>query len=190
MILSTLASIEVVGYYAVATKVAELLRPVSASLTFVFRPLVASLPLAEARAQGLVLYRRFFALNLGGVAILALIGGPLIVTFFGAEFSASVPAFQILLIGLAAHGADGVLNGYNVGIGRPEFNSYTALIALVVTVVGDLLMIPQYGLIGAAVVSSVAYTVKAGVLAAIFLSTSGISLSELLGVKEYTPDLA
>jgi O-antigen/teichoic acid export membrane protein len=185
-----MASVEVVGYYAVATKVAELLRPVSAGLTFVFRPLVASLPLREARAQGLVLYRRFFALNLAGVIVLALIGGPMIVTFFGQDFAASVPAFQILLIGLAAHGADGVLSGYNVGIGRPEFNSYTALIALVVTVVGDLIMIPLYGLIGAAIVSSVAYTVKAAVLAAIFLFTADIRVSELLGVKEYSPDLA
>jgi O-antigen/teichoic acid export membrane protein len=190
MILSTMASVEMVGYYAVATKVAELLRPVSASLTFVFRPLVASLPLHEARAQGLVLYRRFFALNLGGVVVLAVVGGPLILTFFGPDFAASVPAFQILLIGLAAHGADGVLSGYNVGVGRPEFNSYTALIALVVTVIGDVIMIPLYGLIGAAIVSSVAYTVKAAVLATIFLFTADIRISELLGVKEYSPDLA
>lgn len=190
MILSTLSSVEIVGYYAVATKVAELLRPVSASLTFVLRPLIASLPISEARAQGVVLYRRFFALNLAGVAILAFIGGPLIVHVFGREFAAAVPAFEILLIGLAAQGADGVLNGYNVGIGRPEFNSYTALVALVVTVAGDVAFIPVYGLMGAAAVSAAAYTVKAATLATIFLSTSGVTVPELLGVKEYGADIA
>jgi Na+-driven multidrug efflux pump len=95
-----------------------------------------------------------------------------------------------LLIGLAAHGADGVINGYNVGIGRPEFNSYTALAGLVVTIGGDVLLIPQYSLIGAAVASSAAYTVKSIAMTVIFLSTSGVSFRQLLGFEEYLPDAA
>jgi len=190
MILSALANVEVVGYYSVATKVAEAFRPLSASLTFVLRPLIASLPIGQARAQGVLLYRRVFALNLALVLVMAVAGGPLIIHLFGAEFAAAVPAFQILLIGLAAHGADGVLNGYNVGIGRPELNSYTALAALVITVVGDITLIPHYSLLGAAVTSSVAYTTKTAVLTAIFLVTSGVTLPELVGLKEYSPDPA
>lgn len=190
MILSTLSTVEVVGYYAVASQVAELFRPLSHSLSYVLRPLMASLSVAEARVRGVFLYRRVFLLNLGLVLIMALAGGHLIVRFFGEEFSVAVPAFQILLIGLAAHGADGVLAGYNVGIGRPEFNTYTALAALVITVAGDLVLIPPYGLIGAAIASSIAYSVKAVVLTAFFLSSAGITLAQLTGVKEYSPDAA
>jgi len=190
MILSALSNVEVVGYYAIATKVAEVLRPLSASLTFVLRPVIAGLPVAEARARGVVLYRRFFAINLGAIVVMAFVGGPVIVHLFGTEFARAVPAFQILLIGLAAQGADGVLNGYNVGIGRPEFNSYTALVALIVTVVGDTLFIPQYGLVAAAAVSSAAYTVKSATLAAIFVVSSGITVPQLIGMKEYGPDIA
>jgi O-antigen/teichoic acid export membrane protein len=187
MILSFLANVEVVGYYAVASKVAELFRPLSASLTFVLRPLIASLPAHEARAKGVFLYRRFFAINLGAVVLMALVGPAIIIHLFGPQFAAAVPAFQILLFGLAAHGADGVVNGYNVGIGRPEFNSYTALAGMVVTVVGDVTLIPTYSLIGAAVTSSAAYTVKAVAMTAIFLATSGVSLRQLIGFEEYTP---
>lgn len=190
MILSALASIEVVGYCAVAHKAAELFRPLSASLSFVLRPLIASLSLAEARARGVFLYRRVFAINLVAVVIMAFVGGPLIIHLFGAEFAPAVPAFQILLIGLAAHGADGVLSGYNVGIGRPEFNTYTALAGLVFTIAGNLVLIPSYGLIGAAIASSAAYTVKAATFTAIFLATSGVSLTQLAGLKEYSPDPA
>jgi O-antigen/teichoic acid export membrane protein len=188
MILSTMASAEVVGCYAVASKVAELFRPLSASLTFVLRPVIASLSVTEARAQGVVLYRRFFLINLAAIVVMAFTGGPLILYFFGPEFAPAIPAFQILLFGLAAHGADGVLNGYNVGIGKPEFNSYTALAGLVVTVIGDLALIPYYSLIGAAVASTVAYTVKAVTLTALFLATSGVTLRQLAGFEEYVPD--
>ena len=190
MILSVLAPVEVVGYYAVATKVAETFRPLSAAFTFVLRPMIASLSVSEARAQGVALYRRVFALNLVLVFIMAFAGGPIIIRMFGPDFAAAVPAFQILLIGLAALGGAGVLNGYNVGIGRPEFNSYTALAGLVITVIGDVTLIPQYSLMGAAFTSSVAYTVKAAALTFLFLSTSGISLPQLMGMKEYSPDAA
>jgi len=190
MILSMLAPVEIVGYYAVATKVAETFRPLSAAFTFVLRPMIASLSMSEARAQGVALYRRVFALNLVLVFIMAFAGGPIIIRMFGPDFAAAVPAFQILLIGLAALGGAGVLNGYNVGIGRPEFNSYTALAGLVITVIGDVTLIPSYSLMGAAFTSSVAYTVKAVALTFLFLSTSGISLPQLMGMKEYSPDAA
>ena len=190
MILSMLAPVETVGYYAVATKVAETFRPLSAAFTFVLRPMIASLSVSEARAQGVALYRRVFALNLVLVFTMAFAGGPIIIRMFGPDFAAAVPAFQILLIGLAALGGAGVLNGYNVGIGRPEFNSYTALAGLVITVIGDVTLIPPYSLMGAAFTSSVAYTVKAAALTFLFLSTSGISLPQLMGMKEYSPDAA
>jgi len=83
-----------------------------------------------------------------------------------------------------------VLNGYNVGIGRPEFNTYTALVGLVITVVGDVTLIPVYSLIGAAVTSSVAYSLKTAALTGLFLVTSGVTLPQLVGLKEYSPDLA
>jgi O-antigen/teichoic acid export membrane protein len=190
MILSTMASVEVVGCYSIASKVAELFRPLSASLTFVLRPLIAGLSVSEARAKGVFLYRRVFGINLAAVFIMALVGGPLIIHVFGPEFAAAVPAFQILLFGLAAHGADGVMSGYNVGIGKPEYNTYTALAGLVVTIIGDMTLIPAYSLIGAAVASSVAYTVKAATFTAIFVFTSGVTLPQLFGLKEYSPDLA
>lgn len=190
MILSTMASVEVVGCYAVASKVAELFRPISASLTYVLRPMIASLSISQARAKGVELYRRFFLINLGAIAVMAVAGGPIITRFFGPEFASAIPAFQILLVGLAAHGADGVLNGYNVGIGRPEFNTYTALIGCVLTIAGDLLLIPTWGINGAAITSSVAYTAKGLAMTMIFLATSGVTVAQLAGVEEYTADAA
>ncbi len=188
-VLSFLASNQIVGYYGVASKVAEAFRPLSQSLTFVLRPLIASLPAREAHARGVHLYRRVFAINLGLAVVMAIVGGPLIVYCFGSEFSAAVPAFQILLIGLTAHGADGVVNGFNIGIGRPEFNTYAAFVGMAVTIVLDIALIPSYSLIGAAIASSVAYTAKAVAMTVLFLSSTGTTFPQLIGLKEYSPDV-
>ena len=190
LILSAMTTVEIVGLYAVACQAAEMFRPLSASLTYVLRPFIASLSMEEARARGVYLYRRVFAVNLALVGVMALIGGPAIIMLFGEEFRGAILPFQILLIGLAAHGADGVLTGYNVGIGRPEFNTYTALVGLLATLVGDLTLIPPYGVVGAGIASSIAYTVKAVTMTAIFLTTSGVTFQQLSGLKEYSPDAA
>jgi len=170
MILSTLGSAEAVGYYAVATKIAETVRPLSGSLNFVLRPLFASLPAQEARTEGVRLLRSFFAVNFLAVTLLWLMSGIIIDRLFGPDFAAAIPACRILLVGLVAFGVDGVLNGFNVGTGRPEFNAYAAVVGLVITLAGDLTLITRYGLMGAAVTSAVAYTAKGLALAAIFVS--------------------
>jgi len=173
MILSTLGSAEAVGYYAVATKVAETVRPLSGSLNFVLRPLFATLPAEEARTQGVHLLRSFFAVNLLAVVALWLSCGIIVDRLFGPEFAAAIPACRMLLVGLVGFGVDGVLNGFNVGTGRPEFNAYAAVVGLVITLAGDLTLITRYGLTGAAVTSAVAYTAKALALAAIFVCFTG-----------------
>src|SRR5437870_2090614 len=170
MILSTLGSAEAVGYYAVATKIAETVRPLSGSLNFVLRPLFASLPAQEARTEGVRLLRSFFAVNFLAVTLLWLMSGIIIDRLFGPDFAAAIPACRILLVGLVAFGVDGVLNGFNVGTGRPEFNAYAAVVGLVITLAGDLTLITRYGLMGAAVTSAVAYTAKALALGAVFVA--------------------
>ena len=170
MILSTLGSAEAVGYYAVATKVAETVRPLSGSLNFVLRPLFASLPAGEARTHGIRLLRSFCAVNLLAVAALWLACGIVVDRLFGSEFAPAIPACRILLVGLLGFGVDGVLNGFYVGTGRPELNAYAAVVGLVITLAGDLTLISRYGLMGAAVTSAVAYTAKALALGAIFVA--------------------
>jgi O-antigen/teichoic acid export membrane protein len=183
LVLSALTSTEAVGYYAVATKVAEALRPVAGSLNFVLRPLFATLPAHESRAQGVLLYRRFSLINLTAAVGLSLASELLIVRFFGPQFAPAVPACHVLLLGLALLGGDGVLNGYNVGIGRPELNTYAALAGLAVTLVGDLTLIPRYGIMGAAGTSAVAYGVRAAAMTALFLVSARLTLGQLLGLQ-------
>jgi len=144
----------------------------SGSLNFVLRPLFANLSAEEARTQGTRLLRSFFAVNLLAVAALWLACGIVIDRLFGPQFAAATPACRILLLGLIRFGIDGVLNGFNVGTGRPELNAYAAVVGLAITLAGDLTLISRYGLTGAALTSAAAYTAKAVALAAVFVFTA------------------
>ena len=44
--------------------------------------------------------------------------------------------------------------------GRPELNMYTSFIVITVNVIGNLLLIPKFGLPGAALATTIAYTLN------------------------------
>jgi O-antigen/teichoic acid export membrane protein len=50
-----------------------------------------------------------------------------------------------------------VLTNEIAGRGYPHYNSFTSGVALILTVLFDLILIPRFGIIGAALASSIAY---------------------------------
>jgi O-antigen/teichoic acid export membrane protein len=74
----------------------------------------------------------------------------------------------VLLVGLAAGGVIGVISAYLQGVGRPGLYSAAIGAGLPVTVALDLLLIPPFGVMGAAVASTAAYVTTTAVLVAMF----------------------
>jgi O-antigen/teichoic acid export membrane protein len=66
------------------------------------------------------------------------------------------------------------------GRGRPEFGSYTAFGGLVVTVVGNVLLVPRFGAVAAAGISSLAYLGEAIYLVNRYSKVVSVSYSSLL----------
>lgn len=77
---------------------------------------------------------------------------------FGARFSPSVLPCRILTLGSCASGLSTVLGEAARSVNRPEIPSYAEFAGLVVTVALLAVLLKPYGLIGAAVASTVAYT--------------------------------
>ena len=103
--------------------------------------------------------------------IIASIVGPLIIrTFFDEWSTESFLPFQVLLVGMAAGGANGVFSGYNHGQGQPQRTAFAVAVGLAVTIALDLLLIPWWGIVGAAVASSCAYTVTALALGLLYVT--------------------
>ena len=66
------------------------------------------------------------------------------------------------------------------GRGYPGINTVIAICTMVITVLGDVLLIPRYGIIGAAVASSVGYSASLILTMTAFRGRSGIRLRFLL----------
>jgi Na+-driven multidrug efflux pump len=65
-----------------------------------------------------------------------------------------------------------VLTNEIAGRGYPQYNSINSGLGLVLTVILDLLLIPGYGVLGAAIASSVAYTAIFSVAVGFYLFVS------------------
>ena len=177
VLLGALTGPAVVGIYSVASKFAELLRLLPLSTTYVLYPKYSRDGAAGAAGEARRLLPRMGATTLMAAVPLGLGAGFLLPTVFGDEFVAAVVPAQILLVGLAGEGMSSVVTAYLYGSGRPGLNSIAMGAGLVTTVALDLLLIPRFGAIGAAVASSAAYLAVMFVLVGLFLRS--IRSSEL-----------
>lgn len=159
LILGHLAGPVPLGIYAVASKFAELVKLPALAVTWVSYPQMARLgPDGSAK-----LVRRqlpwLIGLGIAGAVVLALAAGPLLPALYGQEFVKSVVPAAIIAVGLVASPAGGLASGYLLGTRRPGTNSVLQAVGLLATLGLDVLLIPDFGVIGAAVASAIAYLV-------------------------------
>ncbi len=148
-----------VGVYSVATRVAEVFLVVPRSLRMIWHREVS----AEAASRGVSRTEQMIGVLFAGViltaplyGLAAALGVPLV---FGAEYASSSMPLLLLMPGVAALAVSMPLMGAIAGQGSPERLAVASWVALGATVALDIALIPAYGLPGAAVASSLAYTV-------------------------------
>lgn len=147
-----------VAYYAIATAVAEALWFLPTAVSTVLLPRLIRAQGGEAAWFTPLISRLTLALTtVSAVAVVAV--APFAVPLlFGASYSHAVPPLYALFPGVVAASVTKVLASYVFSQGRVAMNTGVALLALVVTVVLDLLLIPLFGIIGAAFASSASYS--------------------------------
>ena len=99
---------------------------------------------------------------------------------FGAAFDPSIVACRILLPGALMIGLNQVLYNGASALGRPALPSYAEGVSMAVTAIGLYLLVPRYGYIGAAIVSSVAYTISFVLMLIMAHRLLGLSLRVLM----------
>ena len=156
-IMSAVIGLDQLGLYAVAVSYATITFPLSGSFAMVLFPNVA----ASDREHAIEKVKRVIKINLlstGGSALFLALACPLILPLlFGADFSNSVKPALILIGGTVLLGSNYVLSDGLRGLGKPLVPSIGEAFGLVVTIVGLFIMIPRYGIIGAAWVSVISY---------------------------------
>ena len=156
-ILGAIAGPGVLGVYAVASKYAELLRLPGLALTYVLYPVFSRYSRAVAAARTRALMLPALVLSALAAIPLALAAGVVLPMLYGRSFDGAVHPTWILLAGLLGEGVAGLVSAYLYGVGRPGLNSLAVGAGVVVTVIGDLLLIRPLGAVGAAIASALAY---------------------------------
>jgi len=168
-ILGALAGPAVLGVYAIASKYAELLRLPGLAVTYVMYPAFARDRQRDARARTRALLGPAAWLTAAAAVPLGLAAGIVLPLVYGHDFAgAALPAW-ILLAGLVGESVTGLITAYLYGVARPGLNSLAIGAGVVVTVVGDLTLIPPYGAVGAAIASALAYLTTCATLLICFV---------------------
>ncbi|MCP5080807.1 MAG: oligosaccharide flippase family protein [Alphaproteobacteria bacterium] len=109
--------------------------------------------------------------SLAGTLVLVALGKPLL-WLFGPEFTAGYLSMCILLVGIMARAAAGPSQGVLVLTGRQKAAAVISFGTLIVNAGLNLVLIPAYGLTGAAIATSVAFGLES--LAALIVANRAI----------------
>lgn len=102
-----------------------------------------------------------FWFNIAVGIVLSIIAIPFINMVYTTEYTQSGVVVLYLLPGIVSLGFAKVLANYIAGIGRPGINAIGAIGGVIVNIGANLILIPKMGIIGAAVATSISYTLIA-----------------------------
>jgi O-antigen/teichoic acid export membrane protein len=164
IIVTVLVGPAALGIYAVASRVAELLRLPALAINYVLYPAYARLGGPAAAVEARAAIRRTWWVP-AALAVPVAVAAPVVLPLvYGLAFRAAIVPTWILLVGMAGGGVYGVLSAYLSAIGRPGLTSIAQAAGLVMTVALDLTLIPHLGIVGAATASTFAYLTTTCVL--------------------------
>jgi O-antigen/teichoic acid export membrane protein len=166
------------GLYSIAVSLAEMTQNVPNAMSAVLYPSVSG-DVLNADMRTTRLTRMTTLILMISCVLLASLGYPLIGLFFGAQFRPAYLSMVMLLPGMISIGCARVIAADIVGRGYPKYSAIAAWIALGATLVLDLLLIPRWGILGAAFASSVAYTISVITLTVAYHRLTGIPVRDL-----------
>ena len=171
-----------VGLLDVGTRVSESLWHVSHGVSFIAYSEITRATEAERR--------RLTAVRLLGptVAVLAVAMGAVLCipewvyteVLFTREFAGIRDVIAGLSVGIVAFGGNRILSHYFIGTGRVQVSAACSLVGLVLLCASAAVLVPRWGVTGAAVASSVAYVGMLTFSIVVFLRVTGTKAVELL----------
>jgi len=172
------------GYYTVAVSLAEMLWYLPDAAGFVLFPKTASAePEAARRFTPKVARLLLFITALAAVGLF-LVSRPLIVTLYTKQFLPALRPLWVLLPGVVALSYSKVIFSDLSGRGKPYYGTLASLVSVVLTLGLNPLLIPRWGIIGAAVVSSLAYAANAAAAVVFYTRETGNLPGQTLWVQK------
>jgi O-antigen/teichoic acid export membrane protein len=179
-LLGAIAGPRELGLYSVAVAWADALWYLPTALAYVQRPDLVRAGADEARRRAAKIFRGATVVT-GASALAMIVAAPLLcVVVFGPEFRGSVDDLRVLALGALGMMALKLFGNVLVARGRPGLQSLAIGAGFVCTVALDILLIPPFGGLGAALASTLAYTAAGLVVGIIFVRALEARASDLV----------
>jgi O-antigen/teichoic acid export membrane protein len=147
-----------VGIYSIATSTADILYLMPASIGMILFPQISGM--VEGGWDYSKKVAGITAVMMGAICVfVALIARPFIVFFYGQAFAGAADALLWLLPGVFVFSVNTIFMNFFAARGLPVIVVFSPLIALAANVLLNLYFIPQFGIKGAAMVSSFSYLI-------------------------------
>lgn len=172
-----------VGFYSIAVSLVELLYLVPELIGMILFPKLTSAGSQNINRNTMQVLRViFFVLTLATLFLFAS-SRWIIVLIYGRQYVASVALMRILLPGFLAMSLYYIFFSYFYSRGRPEIVTLIIFLTLLFKVILAFVLIPNWGIKGAAICSTVTYSFCALTFIVVFLKYSKTTLPEAFFIK-------
>ena len=89
-----------------------------------------------------------------------------------------------MLVGITVFAPTRILTAFLAGRGKPELNLIGSVAGVIVTILMDLILIPKFGGVGAAIATSLSYSITAVIAILFFKRNTGLTLNEIMVIKK------
>jgi O-antigen/teichoic acid export membrane protein len=147
------------GNYIQVSKLGQMMLVIPQIMASVVFPRTASGINQKAMSNIIMIITRIFSqLFLLAFIIVALTGKWLFPVIFGNTFNKMQLPMLIIIPGIFSLSILVLLSAYLAGKGLVKINFYAAVIGLTVMIIGDSIFVPHYGIVAAAIISTLSYT--------------------------------
>lgn len=168
------------GLYSVGVTLGELIWQLPAAIGVVlFARSANSKTDQEASNRSATLLRLSWIPLIIGSIIFWIVAPLMVEILYGAEFIEAGGVIRVLLPGIVLMVLFKILNSDLAGRGRPLFALKIYLVTLIINVVLNIILIPIYGIYGAAFASSTSYTVGALIFSVAYHRHTGLPYKDL-----------
>jgi len=173
-------SVSEVAFYSLALRFTEMVLEIPQAVGIVLYPKLASLPEDEVHRLTAQACRRTIFLT-GCCSVFIVLFGPYVIRWwYGEAYAAAGTPLLWASIGAMAMSIFVILTRAFTSQNRQVVNIAAGIPALVLNIALNLLMIPKWGIIGAAMSTAIAYSIACVILITLFVPRAGIPLHLVL----------
>jgi O-antigen/teichoic acid export membrane protein len=169
-----------VAYYAIAARLAEHMMTVPQSLGLALFPRLAGADVARAHLMTATACRQTLAVTTTVGLGLCLLGRWLITTWYGADYASAADPLVFICLGVVMMSLYVLLSRNFTSRNKQVVNIISAYLALFGNLGMNVILIPRYGIVGAAVATAISYSAAALLLLVFFLMESRLAWHEVL----------